>query len=120
MESHDLGVAFFSPIKHGLLLGKYDAPVTFPEGDFRLNVDGFRDAAVIARMQSARRALEERFAGWNEPVLHGLIGTLLSDCPASCVLLGQRNPRQVDAASAIGTALSADDAAWVKALYRGN
>ena len=23
---HDLGVAFFSPLKHGLLLGKYDAP----------------------------------------------------------------------------------------------
>jgi len=31
-----VGVAFFSPLKHGLLLGKYDKPVAFEEGDFRL------------------------------------------------------------------------------------
>src|SRR5512140_2174901 len=45
VESHDLGVAFFSPIKHGLLLGKYEQPVSFPKGDFRENVEGFGDPA---------------------------------------------------------------------------
>src|SRR5438552_9662854 len=32
VAKHDLGVAFFSPLMHGLLLGKYDAPTQFPEG----------------------------------------------------------------------------------------
>jgi hypothetical protein len=35
------------------------------------------------------------------------------------VLLGQRNPRQVEAASRIGEALSAAEAAWVRDVYRG-
>src|SRR4029078_12840322 len=32
VDTHDLGVSFFSPLMHGLLLGKYDTPATFPEG----------------------------------------------------------------------------------------
>lgn len=117
VEDHDLGVAFFSPIKHGLLLGKYDAPVTFPEGDFRQRVDGFGDARVIERMKSARRALEEKWPDHPQPVLHGVIGAILADSATACALLGQRNPKQVDAAAQIGDPLSTEDAAWVRSLF---
>ena len=34
VEEHDAGVCFFSPLKHGLLLGKYDEPAEFPAGRF--------------------------------------------------------------------------------------
>jgi phosphoglycerol transferase len=85
---HDAGVAFFSPIMHGLLLGKYDVPVSFPEGDFRSNVEGFGDVAVIERMKRARREVEARWPSHPQPVLHALVGALLSDAPAGCVLLG--------------------------------
>jgi len=34
------------------------------------------------------------------------------------VLLGQRNPKQVESASAAGRALTADEAAWVRSIYR--
>src|SRR5207248_6127005 len=49
VDAHDLGVAFFSPLKHGLLLGKYSEPQTFPEGDFRRGVADFQNPEAIAR-----------------------------------------------------------------------
>jgi aryl-alcohol dehydrogenase-like predicted oxidoreductase len=118
VDGHDLGVAFFSPLKHGLLLGKYDAPQNFPEGDFRSGIPEFRDPEAIARMQRARDAVTQRFAGHREPVLHALTGALLSGNPTACVLLGQRNTKQVDAAAECGDAFSAADAAWVRQIYR--
>ena len=113
VDSRDLGVAFFSPLKHGLLLGKYNAPQNFPEGDFRSGIPEFRDAAFIKRMQRARDEVSQKM-----PVLTAVTGALLSGNPTACVLLGQRNAKQVDAASAAGRALSADEAAWVRKLYR--
>lgn len=119
VADHDLGVAFFSPIKHGLLLGKYDQPIEFEEGDFRSSVGDFRDAEAIARYKRASVAVREKFgAEQAEPVLHAVIGALLTASPNACVLLGQRNPRQVAAAAAIGEALSEQDAQWVRAQYR--
>ena len=113
VDAHDLGVAFFSPLKHGLLLGKYDAPKQFPEGDFRSGIAEFRDAAFLERMQRARDEVSRRI-----PVLTAVTGALLTGNPTATVLLGQRNPKQVEAASAAGRALSADEAAWVRKLYR--
>jgi aryl-alcohol dehydrogenase-like predicted oxidoreductase len=118
VDDHDLGVAFFSPLKHGLLLGKYDRPQQFPEGDFRRGIPEFNDPAFIARMQRARDAMSTRFKSQREPVLHAVIGALLAGNPTATVLLGQRNPKQVEAAAAIGEALSAEDAAWVRSVYR--
>jgi len=117
VEKNDAGVAFFSPLKHGLLLGKYDEPVTFPDGDFRSRIPEFADPAALARMKRNRRELEKKFADRREPVLHALVGALLADAPTGCVLLGQRNPRQVAAALEVGDALTAEEAAWVRGVY---
>jgi len=119
VDAHDLGVAFFSPLKHGLLLGKYDAPRQFPEGDFRANVPDFGEAAIIERMKHAAAAMRTRFAGHPQPVLHAVTGALLTGNPTATVLLGQRNAKQVDAAAAVGEALSDEEAAWVRGVYRG-
>lgn len=118
VRAHDLGVAFFSPLKHGLLLGKYDEPVQFPEGDFRSRIPEFGDSTSLARLRRAAAATRERFADHPEPVLHALAGTLLAGNPTATVLLGQRNPRQVEAAARIGEALSEAEAEWVRAAYR--
>ena len=120
VAAHDLGVAFFSPLKHGLLLGKYSEPQHFPEGDFRRGVPEFEDADAIVRMQEAAAAVRQRFASHEEPVLYALTGALLAGNPTATVLLGQRNPKQVEAASRVGDALSAGDAAWVRSVYRGD
>ena len=119
VDEHDLGVAFFSPLKHGLLLGKYDSPREFPEGDFRSGIAEFRDAAFIARMKRARDEVTRRLAADREPVLVALTGVLLAGNPTATVLLGQRNPKQVEAASTAGRPLTLDEAAWVRRLYGG-
>jgi aryl-alcohol dehydrogenase-like predicted oxidoreductase len=120
VESHDLGVAFFSPLKHGLLLGKYDEPQLFDEGDFRSGIPEFGDPQFLARMRYARDEMTRRFSDSSQPVIRALTGALLTGNPTATVLLGQRNPKQVEAVvEAGGDALSDDDAAWVRRVYRG-
>jgi aryl-alcohol dehydrogenase-like predicted oxidoreductase len=114
IAEHDRGVAFFSPLKHGLLLGKYDRPQRFPEGDWRKNVSEFGEAGTIERMKANRAKVEARLG---RPILHALLACLLADAPTACVLLGMRNPDQVEAAAKLEAPLSAEDASWVRSLY---
>jgi aryl-alcohol dehydrogenase-like predicted oxidoreductase len=121
VDTHDAGVAFFSPLKHGLLFGKYDAPRDFGEGDHRTRVADFRDPEAIERYKRAAAAMRERFAAHPEPVLHAVTGALLAGNPTACCLLGMRNPKQVAAAAAAGgEALSLEDAGWVRQMYRAS
>lgn len=120
VDAHDAGVAFFSPLKHGLLLGKYDRPVDHGEGDFRSNIADFRDPEAIERYKRAAAAMREKFGGQSsEPVMHAVVGALLTGNPTACVLLGQRNAKQVAAAAKVGEALSEEDVQWVRGQYRG-
>jgi methylglyoxal reductase len=118
VDANDAGVAFFSPLCHGLLLGLYESPPAFGEGDHRLAIPGFRDPALLAHLRRCRREVEAHFAGHAEPVLHALTGVLLADAPTACVLLGLRKPDHVTAAARVGEPLSPADAAWVRRLYR--
>ena len=118
VAQHDAGVAFFSPLRHGLLLGKHDAPPELGQGDFRSTVAGFKDPDVLRMMRQRRARLEERFEGHPQPVLHGLVDSLLADSPTGCVLLGVRNADQAEAAATLGQPVSGEDAEWVKTLYQ--
>ena len=118
IDEHNAGVCFFSPIKHGLLTGKYTEPATFGAGDFRANVDDFTKINVIKKMQENKILLEERFSDHPHPVMRGIIDALLTDASSGCVLLGQRNADQVNAAATLGRTLSDDDTNWVKNLYK--
>lgn len=118
VDKNNAGVVFFSPLKHGLLTGKYDQPVKFPAGDFRSNIPEFGDNEMIQRLKNNKQALEDRFSNHPNPVLHGITGALFFDSPTGCVLLGQRNPSQVEAASTLGEELSAADAEWIFNLYQ--
>ena len=70
-------------------------------------------------MKRARDTMTLRFAKEPEPVLSAVTGALLAGNPTATVLLGQRNPKQVQsAANASGRALSPDEAAWVRRIYR--
>ena len=116
VESRDLGVAFFSPLKHGLLLGKYDRVPDFEAGDMRRRIPQFRDPAALERLRGIRRAIEDRLEH-PTPVLQALVGSLLADSPTASVLLGQRNPDQVESAAGLGAPLSRAEAEWVRSLY---
>jgi len=120
VEAHDTGVAFFSPLKHGLLTGKHERPPDFGEGDHRSGIPEFQNPEALAHYRRCRAELERRFSGQPEPVLHALVGALLSDTPTGCALVGLRRPEHAEAAAAAGETLSGEDARWVRDLYRKN
>ncbi len=120
VEANDVGTVFFSPLKHGLLLGIFEGPVTFGEGDHRNALQDFRDLGLLMRLRSCRAEMIGRFAEHPEPVLHGLLGALLADSPTGCCLVGLHHARHVKAATTAGERLSGEDARWVRQLYREN
>ena len=73
IDKNNAGVCFFSPIKHGLLTGKYIEPVKFGDGDFRSRVSGFDDDAIIKKMQKNKLLLEEKFYDHPHPLMKGII-----------------------------------------------
>lgn len=115
---HDRGVVFFGPLKQGFLLGKHEAPPVFTAGDYRRNIPDFQDIERLAMVRAGREAMKERFRQYPEPLLQGLIGTLWNDASSASVLIGQRNPTQVDSAANVSDVTSAEDAAFVRALFR--
>ncbi len=119
VDDNDAGVAFFSPLRHGLLLGKYEEPTSFASGDHRNRIAEFGDADALARLRDCREAVERRFPDRPDAVLHALTGVLLSEAATGCVLLGMRRRRHAVAAAELGQPLSSVDAAWVRRLYRG-
>ena len=118
VTENDVGVAFFSPIKHGLLLGRYTEPPTFEAGDHRSKNNAFQDVELLAHLRRCRQEVERRFPDHPQPVLNALIGVLLSDTPTACALLGMRKPAHVDSAAAAGDLLSSENAEWIRSLYR--
>ncbi len=120
VEANDVGAVFFSPLKHGLLLGQFEGPVTFGIGDHRNNIEAFRDFALLTRLRSCRRKMTQRFGDYPEPVLAGLVGSLLGGCKAASVLVGLHRPSQVIAAGTTGEPLGPEDVAWVQRLYQEN
>ena len=118
VNKYDIGVCFFSPIKHGLLTGKYKKPASFDDGDFRQNEPAFTDKVILEKMQNNKEKLKERFPSHPHPVMHGVVNALFSDSPTGCVLLGQRNITQVEVAATLGDILSDEDANWVKRIYQ--
>jgi myo-inositol catabolism protein IolS len=120
VDNHNLGICFFSPIKHGLLTGKYTKPAQFEDGDFRSREKGFSDMEFLQKMLDNKAKLDGRFSYCINPVMHGVVNALFSDSPTGCALLGQRNVDQVEAATTLGDLLSNEDSDWVKNLYRTN
>ncbi|MCA9517924.1 MAG: aldo/keto reductase [Myxococcales bacterium] len=121
VAEHDLGVAFFSPIRHGLLLGKYSTSTIFPAGDFRATDPSFSDPRTLERLAHNAAVLRRRYADRAEPVLSALTGAILDDAPTATVLLGQRSPAQVRAAAlaGCGSPLGEVETRWVRGLYYG-
>ena len=62
IDTNNVGVCFFSPIKHGLLTGKYKTPPKFKEGDYRRNVEAFNSQEIIDRLLENKSKLESKFS----------------------------------------------------------
>ena len=118
VNKNNLGVCFFSPLKHGLLTGKYKTTAVFKDGDHRSGIKDFQNKDKIKKIMLNCEKLEKRFFHYDNPIMHGIVNALFFDSPTGCVLLGQRNINQVETASSLGEILSEEDTNWVKSLYK--
>ena len=118
VNKNNLGVCFFSPLKHGLLTGKYKNTAVFKDGDHRSGIKDFQNKNKIKKIMLNCEKLEKKFLHHENPIMHGIVNALFFDSPTGCVLLGQRNIKQVETASSLGEILSEEDTSWVKSLYK--
>ena len=118
VNKNNLGVCFFSPLKHGLLTGKYKNTAIFKDGDHRSGIKDFQNKDKIKKIMLNCEKLEKKFFSYKNPIMYGIINALFLDSPTGCVLLGQRNINQVETASSLGEILSEKDTNWVKSLYK--
>ena len=118
VNKNNLGVCFFSPLKHGLLTGKYKDTAVFKDGDHRSGIKDFQNKDKIKKILLNCEKLEKKFFHYDNPIMHGIVNALFFDSPTGCVLLGQRNINQVEIASSLGEILSEEDTNWVKSLYK--
>ena len=118
VNKNNLGVCFFSPLKHGLLTGKYKTTAVFKDGDHRSGIKDFQNKNKIKKIMLNCEKLEKKFLHHENPIMHGIVNALFFDSPTGCVLLGQRNINQVETASSLGEILSEEDTSWVKSLYK--
>ena len=118
VNKNNLGVCFFSPLKHGLLTGKYKTTAVFKDGDHRSGIKDFQNKNKIKKIMLNCEKLEKKFSHYENPIMYGIVNALFFDSPTGCVLLGQRNIKQVETASSLGEILSEEDTSWVKSLYK--
>ena len=117
VNKNNLGVCFFSPLKHGLLTGKYKDTAVFKDGDHRSGIKDFQNKNKIKKILLNCEKLEKKFFNYKNPIMYGSVNALFLDSPTGCVLLGQRNINQVETAASLGEILSEEDTNWVKSLY---
>lgn len=120
IKDNNIGVCFFSPLKHGLLTGKYSKPPVFEAGDHRSSIKEFQDLTVLEKLKENKLLLEKRFSLQKDPVLYGLVNSLFTGSKTGCVLLGQRNESQVAKACLLGELISKEETLWVKNIYNFN
>ena len=72
---------------HGLLTGKYLKPTKFKAGDMRLGIKEFQDEDTLQKINENSIMLQKRFKQHPNPVMHGIVDTLLTDSNTGCVLL---------------------------------
>tara|TARA_B100000212_G_scaffold20440_1_gene13597 strand:+ start:157 stop:372 length:216 start_codon:yes stop_codon:yes gene_type:complete len=70
-------------------------------------------------MKENKKEIESRFPNLGEDaVMQSLLGAILFDNPTACVLLGQRNKTQAEAAGRLGKSITKEDSIWILSLYR--
>lgn len=115
-EERDFGVVFFSPLKHGLLAGRWRRAPRFVEGDVRGRVDEFRDEALLERIADLADEMAQLLPRHPHPLLAAAIAPLL-ETPRNVVLIGLRRPAHARAAVTLGRPIDPRLAATLRARF---
>ncbi len=84
-------VVFFSPLKHGLLTGKYISDKYFSTRDFRTRVKLFSNSLFLSDLQNVIKKVRDRFGDNIWP----FVSVLVSDTDNSQVVVGIRNSKHL-------------------------
>ena len=112
-----VGVIARVPLAAGLLTGKYDANVVFPQGDHRAGgtIPADQWNWELASLASVRKLVEEEGVSW----VNAALGWVLSHQAVSTVIPGAKNPAQAESnAGASDVALPASFVDGMRALPR--
>ena len=112
-RENDIGVLCYSPMARGLLTGKYDENVTFPESDHRSRHPEWQDEQLKRNIEAVRRMTEiAKEAGKTMPQL--AVAWVLSRPAVTCALCGAKRPDQIEETTqAAGWQLSRDELARI-------
>jgi myo-inositol catabolism protein IolS len=93
--NHNIKVITYASLAHGILAGQYDRHLNIPEGDQRSNILLFRPDVwpIIFKTVSEMKAVADRM---HRSLTHLALGWLLSRRDITTVLVGARNPEQVE------------------------
>ncbi len=94
-QEKNIGVIPYSPLARGLLTGKYDRPVSFPEGDFRRDYFLFMGEA-FARNIKIVKALQKYAEAAGRPVSHLAIAWILAHPAVTSAIVGAKRPKQIE------------------------
>jgi aryl-alcohol dehydrogenase-like predicted oxidoreductase len=114
---NNIAVLAYSPLARGLLTGKYDEEVIFPEGDTRADDAKFqgqqfrRNLRVIAELKKLARAR-------SKTVAQLAVRWVLDQPGLTVALWGARRPGQItEAAGAADWTLSSEELAKIEAIF---
>ncbi len=120
-EANNVGVVMNKPLGQGLLLDKYDPdhPPIFERGDHRRQKRWFSSDGL--RILHKRLApIKERFGGSLEDMVRVALQYCLARSANSCVVVGFKNPQQVEMnLAASHRPLSADDVRFIQNVMAG-
>lgn len=117
-EREGIGILAHSPLAKGLLTGKYTADYEFPDDDERSSFPRFQ-GELFARYLDVANQLETiaRDKGLN--LVQFSIAWLLRLPAVTCVLVGAKNPQQVeDHLGAVGVTFSDDELAQIEGILQ--
>jgi aryl-alcohol dehydrogenase-like predicted oxidoreductase len=118
-ERSGIGILAHSPLAKGLLTGTYAPGYVFPAADERANMPNFQ-GETFARYLARADQLKQIAAGKGLTLVQMAIAWLLRLPAVTCVLVGAKNPAQVqEHLGAVGVTFAEDELAQIEAILAG-
>ncbi len=119
MKKEDIKIVGFSPLVHGLLLGKYSVahPPKFEEGDFRSRSDYFKTES-LKKNDERMEKIKAKFGSEIKDVARVMLQYVLSFEALGCTIPGFRNRQQVELnLAAAGKPLSNEEVKFIENVF---
>ncbi len=119
-EQHGIGILAHSPLAKGLLTGKYTPSHVFPEDDERSQMERFQGDTFVGYLERAK-ALASLAQDKGLSLTQLSLAWVLRLPAITCVLVGAKNPQQVEHhLGAVGVKFTDDELTRIDAILAGS